>query len=100
MSKISSVVRSIIMAAFVIVISFLCGLKLLKIQLVDGAGYLSMTKESTVTEQDIEAARGQIVDANGKLLNTNKIVYNINFQFFSLEKGTENEIIYRVLTVL
>ena len=40
MSKISSVVRSIIMAAFVIVISFLCGLKLLKIQLVDGAGYL------------------------------------------------------------
>ncbi len=59
-----------------------------------------MTKESTVTEQDIEAARGQIVDANGKLLNTNKIVYNINFQFFSLEKGTENEIIYRVLTVL
>lgn len=88
------------MAAFVIVISFLCGIRLLKIQIVDGAGYLSMTKESTVTKQDIEAARGQIVDANGKLLNTNKIVYNINFQFYSLEKGTENEIIYRVLTVL
>ncbi|MCM1166262.1 MAG: penicillin-binding transpeptidase domain-containing protein [Lachnospiraceae bacterium] len=100
MSKISSFIRSMVMAAVVIVISFLCGLRLLKMQLVDGAGYLNMTKQSTVTEQDIEAARGQIVDANGKLLNTNKIVYSINFQFFSLEKGTENEIIYRVLTVL
>lgn len=100
MSKISSIVRSIIMAAIVIVISFLCGIRLLKIQIVDGAGYLSMTKENSVTTQDIEAARGQIVDASGKLLNTNKIVYNINFQYYSLEKGTENEIIYRVLTVL
>ena len=49
MSKNSSVIRSIIMAAIVIVISFLCGLRLLKIQIVDGAGYLDMTKESTVT---------------------------------------------------
>ena len=49
MSKISSVVRSIIMAAFVIIISFLCGIRLLKMQIVDGAGYLSMTRESTVT---------------------------------------------------
>lgn len=88
------------MAAFVIVISFLCGIRLLRIQLVDGAGYLGMTKESHVAEQDIEAARGQIVDANGKVLNTNKIIYNVNFQHSSLEKGTENEIIYRVLTVM
>ncbi len=103
MSKVSSIVRSIIMATIVIVISFMCGIRLLKIQIVDGAGYLSMTKNK-VAEQDIEAARGQIVDANGKVLNTNKIIYNVNFQYSSLVVGSSqkeiNEVIYRVLTVL
>lgn len=100
MSKFSSLIRSITMAALVIVAAFFCGLKLLQTQLVDGAKYLQMTKSVKVTTQEIEAARGQIVDANGKVLNSNKIAHNLNLQYSSLEKGTENEIIYRILTVL
>ncbi len=81
----------------------MCGIRLLRLQLVEGDTYLSLSKESSV-EQAIEAARGQIVDANGKVLNTNKMVYNVHFQHSSLMAGTDaggqNEIIYRVLTVL
>ncbi len=103
MSKYSSMIRSIVMAAFVVAAAFMCGIRLLQIQLVDGDLYLNMSKESS-DEQMIEAARGQIVDANGKVLNTNKIIYNINFQYSSLMEDTDeseqNEIIYRVLTVL
>ena len=100
MGKISSMIRTIIMAALVVIVSFMCGVRLLKTQIVDGEKYLEMTEATYETDQDIEAARGQIVDCNGKVLNTNKIIYNINFQRSSLVSGTENEIIYRVLTVL
>ncbi len=100
MKKISVTVRSLILAALVVVVSFMCGLRLLQIQLVDGAKYLAMTKSTKTATQDIEAARGKIADSSGKILNTNKIVYNVNLQRASLVQGTENEIIYRILTVL
>lgn len=100
MSNFSSVIRTIVMAALVIVASFFCGVKLLQTQVVDGEKYLQMTKSVKVTTQEIEAARGQIVDANGKILNTNKIAHSLNLQYSSLPEGKENEIIYRIITVL
>lgn len=83
-----------------IVASFFCGVKLLQTQIVDGSKYLSLTKSVKVVTQEIEAARGKIVDRNGVVLNSNKISHNLNLQYYSLEKGTENEIIYRLITVL
>ena len=88
------------MAALVIVASFLCGLRLLQTQIVDGEKYFQMTKSVKVTTQEIEAARGQIVDRNGKVLNTNKIAHNISLQYLSLPEGKENETVYRIITVL
>lgn len=100
MSKISSLIRSIVLAALVIVAAFFCGVRLLQTQIVDGEKYLQMTKSVKVTTQEIEAARGQIVDTNGKVLNTNKISHSLNLQYSSLPKGKENEVIYRAVTVL
>lgn len=102
MDKISGFIRSIIMVALVVICAFLCGLRLLQTQLVDGAGYLSMTSRTYVAEQIVDAARGQIVDRNGKVLNSNKMVYNIDLQYttFPKNKDEQNEIIYRILTVL
>ena len=100
MSKISSILRTMTMVVLVVAAAFMCGIRLLQTQLVDGEKYLEMTKSTYKAEQEIDAARGQIVDCNGKVLNSNKIVFNINLQRSSLVSGTENEIIYRVLTVL
>ncbi len=100
MSKISGYIRFAVLAAIVIVASFMCGLRLLQIQMVDGEMYLSMTRSTYTAEQDIEAARGKIADANGVVLNSNKISYSVDLQRASLRQGTENEMIYRVLTVL
>lgn len=99
-NKISTFIRSFILVASVIAAAFLCGIRLLQVQVVDGANYLQMTRETHTAEQDVDAARGQIVDCDGKVLNSNKIIYNINLQRSSLVQGTENEIIYRVLTIL
>ena len=100
MSKISGFLRSIILAALVIAAAFICGIRLLQIQIADGGKYLSMTKATYVAEQTIEAARGKVADCEGTILNTNKLCYSVNLQRASLIRGTENEIIYRVLTVL
>lgn len=102
MDKISGFIRSIILVAMVVVCAFLCGLRLLRTQIVDGEGYLNMTKATYVSEQDIDAARGQIVDCKGKVLQSNKIVYNVSLQYttFPKDKAQQNEIIYRVLSVL
>ena len=100
MAKISAYIRSAVLAAIVIIVSFMCGLRLLQIQIADGEKYLALTKQTHTADQPIEAARGKIADCNGVVLNTNTLSYSINLQRASLLEGTENEIIYRVLTVL
>lgn len=102
MDKISGIIRSVVLAALVVLCAFVCGLRLLEMQIVDGDSYLAMTKLTYVANQDIDAARGQVVDTKGKVLNTNRIIYNINLQYTTLPDDDEeqNEIIYRVLAVL
>ncbi len=100
MAKISQYLRSAVLAAVVITAAFVCGLRLLQIQIADGEKYLAMTKSTYTAEQPIEAARGMISDRYGVVLNSNELCYSINLQRASLRQGTENEMIYRVLTVL
>ena len=80
--------------------AFLCGLRLLEIQIADGGKYLAMTQSTKTSQQDIEAARGKIADSTGKILNTNSLNCSVNLQRASLPAGEENQVIYRILTVL
>lgn len=100
MSKVSNIIRTMILVALVLALSFMCGLKLMQTQIVDGDKYLNMTQTTYTAEQEVEATRGMIVDCSGKALNSNKIVFSVNLQNSLLVEGTENEIIYRVLKVL
>lgn len=100
MSKFSSILRSAILAGLVITMAFLCGLRLLEIQIADGGKYLAMTQSTKTSQQDIEAARGKIADSTGKILNTNSLNCSVNLQRASLPAGEENQVIYRILTVL
>ncbi|MBQ8194025.1 MAG: hypothetical protein IJZ47_01540 [Oscillospiraceae bacterium] len=100
MAKISAFIRFAVLAAIVIAAAFMCGLRLLQIQIADGEKYLAMTMSTYTAEQPIEAARGVIADCNGIILNSNELCYSVNLQRASLAEGTENEIIYRVLSVL
>ena len=100
MSKFSNILRSAILATLVIAAAFLCGLRLLEIQIADGGKYLALTQSTYTAQQDIEAARGKIADSTGKILNTNELNCSVNLQKASLAAGTENEVIYRILTIL
>ena len=85
-----------------IVILALCvlfaGSTLMKIQVVDGAKYLEMSRSSTTAEQSVSAARGQIVDISGSPLVENRVSYNIviSDSFFPSDRESQNEILLKI----
>lgn len=78
------------------------GSTLMKIQVVDGAMYLEMSKTSKSAVQTVSAVRGQIVDSSGEPLVENRVSYNvvINESFFPEKKAEQNEVIIRLARLL
>lgn len=90
-------------AVAVLVLSIVfAGSTLMKIQIVDGAMYLEMSKSSKTATQSVSAARGQIVDAKGSPLVQNRVSYNviINRSFFPDDIQEQNEVIIRIARIL
>ena len=79
---------------------FLCVLRLLQLQVVEGADYLALAKTSYKSEYEVVATRGQIFDVNNVILTSNRTVYKVIFQKAFLINGTENEVISRAVNVL
>ncbi|MCD7847105.1 MAG: hypothetical protein LUG49_03605 [Oscillospiraceae bacterium] len=96
------ILRVVVTIALVVVACVYAGIKLMKIQIVDGEMYLSMSRSSTSAEKTVYAARGEIVDRNGVELVENEVSYNviIEYSFFPSDYETQNEIILRVAEIL
>lgn len=102
MSNFSDRLRAIILVAFIIAGMLLCGVRLMKIQIVQGKEYLARSKTSSYGKQVINAARGEIVDVNGVQIVKNKAGFNIIIEkaFFPDELSEGNEIILRLAKLL
>lgn len=100
LEKINYILRIAIIMIIIIVLMFLCIARLMKIQIVEGASYLSMSQKNYTAYQSIQAARGQIVDNSGRVLNTNKVVYKVIIQKAFFTAGQENRIIADTLKIL
>lgn len=100
MGKVKKTLRTMVLILVVVLLSFACTLQLLQIQIVDGEYYLSQTTGTYVAEQTVQAARGQIMTADGIILNTNELVYKVIIQKSFVESGTENDIIEKTLKIL
>jgi penicillin-binding protein 2 len=99
-SKISRIIRMSALVVLMITLTFLCVIRLLQIQIVNAGIHSARITETFVAEQTIQAVRGQITDNQGRILNTNEIVYKIILQRAFLPFGEENEIIAGILNVL
>lgn len=100
MTRISKIIRTIVLILIVFLMLFLCILRLLKLQIVDGADYLALAETSYISEYEVIATRGQIFDINNVILSTNKTVYKVIFQKAFLVSGSENEVINRAVSIL
>ncbi len=100
MTKISKSLRTIVLILLVFASLFLCVLRLLKLQIVDGGKYLAMTETSYTSNYEIIATRGQIFDCNGVVMTSNKTVYKVIILKAFLSNGTENDVLNRTAAVL
>lgn len=100
LSKVSKFVRNIVLILIVFAMLFLCVLRLLKLQIVDGADYLAMAETGYTSKHEIIATRGQIYDRNGIVLTSNKTVYKVILQKAFLISGTENEVLNKTSAIL
>ncbi len=80
----------------------LCAVDLMKIQVVDGAEYLEKAKTTSQASQIISSPRGEIVDADGEEIVSNKTGFNVVIEkaFFPSDKQEMNRIIIGIARIL
>lgn len=99
-NKISNILRTALLVALTVALSFLSVIRLLKVQIVDADSYSKQVRDTYTASQTIQAARGQIVDSRGVRLNTNEIVYKVIVQRAFLPFGEENAVIAETVGIL
>ncbi|MCL2697790.1 MAG: penicillin-binding transpeptidase domain-containing protein [Oscillospiraceae bacterium] len=100
LEKLNFVIRFSVLIGVMLVFGFIGVATLMKIQIVDGAYYSAQTQRSFTANQSIQAARGQVTDSEGRLLNGNQTVYKVIIQRAFFPFGEENEVISRTLSIL
>lgn len=100
MSKISKLIRTLVLALFLLAALFLCILQLLRMQIVGGEAYLALTEASYSSSQLVTATRGQIFDSKGSILTSNQTVYKAVIQKAYLSYSEQNDIILNAVEIL
>lgn len=102
MHKIDDKIRAVILVVVILVAMALCGVRLMRLQIVQGEEYLALSKTGTYGKQTIEAARGEIVDINGVEIVKNKVGFNVIIEkaFFPSDLQEGNAIILRLVKIL
>lgn len=102
MTKISERIRAWIIAVVVAASGALAGVKLMEIQIVEGAANLEKSYVTSNSKQSIQAARGEIVDNKGKAIVKNKVGFNAIIQqaFFPSDKAEGNRILLQLAKLL
>lgn len=92
--------RIFIIIAFVVSVIVVYAVVLLKLQVQQGEYYRTQAVKQTATTISVTAARGEMVDRYGRAIVQNRLGYAIVFSRADMEVGTENEIIWRLCTLL
>lgn len=102
MNKSAENFRFVFIMAATLAIMSLGAIQLMKIQLVDGSSYLEKSRSSGTARQVINAPRGEIADAKGEYIVSNKSGFNavIEKAFFPSDDKSVNRIILTVAEVL
>ena len=93
MSNVSVIIRRIFLVLLIFVFLFLCIVRLITLQIVEGVTYLAETEENYTATQQMIATRGQIFDSTGMVMSTNRAVYKVILQKAFLPSKQQNDVI-------
>lgn len=74
--------------------------RLAQVQIVSGADYLTKQQQGSSRAQVIKAARGEIVDRQGRPFSYNEACYNLVFDRALAPENSENETILKLINVM
>ena len=94
------VIRSIILVLLILTFIFLCTVRLISLQIVEGEQYLSKTEISYTATQEMIATRGQIFDITGLNMTSNRAVYKVIVQKAFLPSDKQNDILLKTVEML
>ncbi len=100
MKGISVIIRRIGLVFLVFICLFMCIIRLITLQIVEGEQYLSETEISYTAVQKIIATRGQIADRLGNIMTTNRPVYKVIIQKAFLPLSEQNSVILAAVKTL
>ncbi len=84
-------IRAILLVLLVLSVFLMYGVRLMKMQIVEGDEYSKLANAGFTQTQTIPAARGEITDRNGVLLAKNKTVFNVVFDKAYFPSGDTNK---------
>ncbi len=93
-------VRAALCVIFTVIIFSVFAIKLFSWQVVDSEEYAEEALSTTTYTITTEAARGEILDRNGNELVVNDSSYTVTFNKLYMQEGTENDIIYKLITLM
>ena len=92
--------RIFVIIGVVIAVMIAYGIVLMKAQVEMSEYYQTQAVKQTATSINVSAARGEIVDRYGREIVKNRLGYAVVFNRAELDKDTENEVIWRLCTLL
>ena len=93
-------VRLAILGAAVVLVLLLYSLRLMQVQVVEGEMYAQMIDEGWSSTQTIKAARGEIIDRNGRPLAMNTIGRDVVIDRAFLVPGSTNEVVLKLIRIM
>ncbi len=92
--------RIFLLIALIIIVFILFALKLMQYQIVNAEEYQQMAQGNYVSEQSINAARGEILDRYGRPLAVNEVSYDIMINEAYLPGKMKNTVIERIIRLM
>ncbi len=92
--------RYVILGVFIAAFVLLCVVRLFSLQIINGAAYRESIINQTERSYPIKASRGEILDAYGRPMVTNRMGYYIRIQDMSADDTKLNETIAILLDIM
>lgn len=102
MQKFFERMRAAFFFVIILVMLALCCIDLMKVQIVDGAGYLEKARTTRMASQVITSPRGEIIDKSGNEIVSNKTGFNVVLEkaFFPSDDDEINRVVWGIARIL
>ena len=92
--------RILVIKILVVIIGTLFAMRLIDLQIINGAAYREQSEKKMLRETTIEAPRGEIYDRNGVVLATSKLAYDVEIYKIGSTSEELNRILLKTINIL